>query len=445
MFAGDSVQTATGSVLIGHDAGASLTTQGRNVFIGENAGDAATVSSSILIGSDAGGGSLTGHGNVFIGERAGFVATSATKNVFVGNKAGDAATTTTGSILIGDNSGDALTTGGGNTFVGESTGGTITTGYRNIFVGWRAGNPQNGDSNAPAAGGFNNIIIGNNVGAPNAANNNQVVLGNIASDNYYYSANVNNWQQISDARDKVETGSLTLGLELIRQIQPKIYRWNKRTHYLNETEASESRVYASPLHTWGIIAQDIISLTGSYPSLSASIQSTVGTFGDGTSYDINTVSELGFLWPTVQAVKDLDGITAKTGSNSFTGTQTISGSLRISGSTSTGLFVNGITTTTDNLNRLTYNTTSGRVHYEVNKYKALFGDASNSSYAITHSLNSADIQVNIRDNSSGQIYYPSISAGTPPQYTATVTDANTVTISFTSAPSVNQYTIVVSK
>lgn len=96
------------------------------------------------------------------------------------------------------------------------------------------------------------------------------------------------------------------------------------------------------------------------------------------------------------------------------------------------------------MNRLTYNTVTGRVHYEVNKYKASFGDGS-STYTITHSLNSADIQVNIRSNSTGQIYYPSITAGSPPQYTAIVVDANSVQIDFTSGISANSYTIVVSK
>ena len=353
------------------------------------------------------------------------------------------------SVLVGYKTGEKLTTGGSNTFLGYFAGthANTTTVSRSIFIGWYSANPgglitSNGGA-APDAGTSNNIIIGNNVGLPSASKSNKVVIGNNKSDDYY-KFNGTGWLVHSDQRDKTDTGSLGFGLDLIKQLNPKYYKWNKRDNY-ESPSSSYSDSFTSSKYELGLIIQDIVALTSSYSLLSNLIDTYPGSYGDGTPYEQFMYNGESFIYPIIQSIKDLDGITAKTGSNSFTGTQTISGSLRISGSTSTGLFVNGLTTTTDNINRLTYNTTSGRVHYEVNKYKALFGDASNSSYAITHSLNSADIQVNIRDNSSGQIYYPSISAGSPPQYTATVTDVNTVAIAFTSAPSVNQYTIVVSK
>ena len=202
-------------------------------------------------------------------------------------------------------------------------------------------------------------------------------------------------------------------------------------------------------------SNELFTYNGSIWVKSAGSSGTSGTSGiNGTSgtSGINGTSGTGFNTINNAGSGRLivsDGTTnAATASTDLTFTSNrfqVTGSLLISGSSATGLFVNGLTTTSDNLNRLTYVPASGRIFYEVNKYKVSFGDGSNSSYSITHSLNSADIQVNIRDNSSGQIYYPSISAGSPPQYTATVADANTVTIAFTSPPSVNQYTIVVSK
>lgn len=88
---------------------------------------------------------------------------------------------------------------------------------------------------------------------------------------------------------------------------------------------------------------------------------------------------------------------------------------------------------------------SGNILTSPSKYKQSIGNTVQMSFDITHNLNDADIQVNSRDNSTGQIYYPSATAGSPPQYTAIVLNSNTVRIAFTSAPSTNQYTIVVSK
>ena len=330
MFAGDSVQTATGSVLIGHDAGASLTTQGRNVFIGENTGDSAAVSSSILIGSDAGGGSLTGHGNVFIGESTGLVATSATKNVFVGNRAGDAVTTSTGSVLIGDNAGDALTSGNNNIFIGELAGSALTTGDRNIFIGRRAGHTAVGLGVAPANDGFNNIVIGNNVGLFAAGTDNSVVIGGQNSAAYYVAINAVQWNNVSDQNDKADIANLGLGLDLIRQIQPKKYRWDNRSRYQNA--GSKDGSLKNPYDSWGIIAQDLVALTASFASMSYLLDVSSGSYLDETYYTTYLTREASLLWPTVQAVKDLDGITAKTGSNAFTGSQSISGSQFITGS-----------------------------------------------------------------------------------------------------------------
>lgn len=88
---------------------------------------------------------------------------------------------------------------------------------------------------------------------------------------------------------------------------------------------------------------------------------------------------------------------------------------------------------------------NGRVLTSPSKYRQSIGNTVQLSFNITHSLGDSDVQVNIRNNSTGQIYYPSATAGAPPQYTATVSDSNTVVIAFTSAPSANQYTVVISK
>ena len=123
----------------------------------------------------------------------------------------------------------------------------------------------------------------------------------------------------------------------------------------------------------------------------------------------------------------------------------VTGSTHISGSSTTGLFVNGLTTSSDSLNRLTYLPANGRIFYEISRYKIAIGNGVNLTYTVAHNLSSNDVQISMRDAGTGQIFYPSATAGAPPQYTATVVDTNNIDITFTSAPGTNAYTVVVSK
>ena len=66
-----------------------------------------------------------------------------------------------------------------------------------------------------------------------------------------------------------------------------------------------------------------------------------------------------------------------------------------------------------------------------NNYTTLFGDNSNTSYTITHNLNSNTLFIMTKRESSGVIVYPDL----------TTTNANTVNVSFTIVPTVNEYRI----
>lgn len=66
-----------------------------------------------------------------------------------------------------------------------------------------------------------------------------------------------------------------------------------------------------------------------------------------------------------------------------------------------------------------------------NNYTTLFGDNSNTSYIITHNLNSNTLFIMTKRESSGVIVYPDL----------TTTNANTVNVSFTIVPTVNEYRI----
>lgn len=63
------------------------------------------------------------------------------------------------------------------------------------------------------------------------------------------------------------------------------------------------------------------------------------------------------------------------------------------------------------------------------KYSSNVGDASASTFTLTHNLNRADIFVAVRENSSGYFVYPDV------KYVST----NSVTIEFASTPTSSQY------
>lgn len=69
----------------------------------------------------------------------------------------------------------------------------------------------------------------------------------------------------------------------------------------------------------------------------------------------------------------------------------------------------------------------------VRKYAASIGNGSLTTLAVTHSLGSRDITWCCYDASTYEVVYPN----------ATITDANTLTLSFASAPASNAYRVVV--
>ena len=72
--------------------------------------------------------------------------------------------------------------------------------------------------------------------------------------------------------------------------------------------------------------------------------------------------------------------------------------------------------------------------YGVRKYSASIGDNSTTAIAVTHSLNTRDVQVSVVEAASPYEHvFPKVES----------TDANNVTLTFTTAPTTNQYRVIV--
>jgi hypothetical protein len=123
-------------------------------------------------------------------------------------------------------------------------------------------------------------------------------------------------------------------------------------------------------------------------------------------------------------------------SSNTTGSLIVTGGAGISGN----VYANSVYTTTttgaiytDNL-RYASNGTSwalGGGGSSISTYSANVGNGSNTIFNITHNLSKNNIVTTVRENTSGNVVYPSIK----------ITGTNTINLSFVSAPSANFYLV----
>ena len=197
-----------GSQLTGISAGFSPDAQ-HNLFAGTDAGASLNSSSNnnVLLGQDAGDSITSGYENVCIGLRAGQAITDTRRNTFVGSDAGrnfnagdstfigwyaGSSASSNGNICVGHNSG--VEANGNDTAVGYSCGPTGSySGSTNVCYGFSAGNGlrQNATRNTiigPGAGrnaatgqvnieGNHNIIIGDEASLSSTTVSNECVVG----------------------------------------------------------------------------------------------------------------------------------------------------------------------------------------------------------------------------------------------------------------------------
>jgi len=156
--AGDSIVSgANYNVLVGKNAGTTISTGDNNLAVGTFALENTTTgSSNVALGYGSLENSVTASGNTAVGTRAiqgctssnntvigyqaAYNATSIESSVIVGYEAGLGLTTGNWNVLIGREAGKAISSGGDNTMIGPEAGELMTTGNNNVIIGNYDGN-----------------------------------------------------------------------------------------------------------------------------------------------------------------------------------------------------------------------------------------------------------------------------------------------------------------
>jgi hypothetical protein len=246
--------TAIGSLALD-----SNVTGSDNTAIGVNTLTAATGSRNVGIGNYTLQSCVTGIENTAVGYDVMFAMVSGVENTAVGMRAMEDSTGNRNTVvgayamidgtgddntMVGRNAGNALTTGGENTAVGRNALSACTTGIRNVCIGTYAGDSL--------TTGTNNVVIGYDADAAAAGSTNSVTLGN--SSVTIIRAQVTTITAFSDARDKTDISDLPLGLDFIKALRPRTYRWDQREFY---EDGIPDGTHSEPHIKVGFIAQEI--------------------------------------------------------------------------------------------------------------------------------------------------------------------------------------------
>jgi hypothetical protein len=186
-------------------------------------------------------------------------------NTFVGMTSGNFSMSGTGSqasynTAVGGNSLAALTTGYENSAFGTNALSSCLSGYDNCAFGMGALQYCTGNSNsafgafagASLSYGLNNTLIGN--GADVSAYNisNEITLGN--SSVTALRCKVTSITSLSDARDKKNVRDLTLGIDFLMKVKPRLFNWDRRDWYA-DGKPDGSKMQEKP--TAGFVAQEL--------------------------------------------------------------------------------------------------------------------------------------------------------------------------------------------
>lgn len=196
---------------------------------------------------------------------------------------------------VGANTLFSLNGGACNVAVGTGAGYSITSGVSNIAVGLAALNTVNTGGSNIAIGefalynvtsGYNNIGIGANVATTSATASNEVIIK--TGINYTcFCGNATSWFFPSDQRDKTDIVALPLGLEFVKALEPRKYKWDLRH---TDTDKGEEAA--------GFIAQEVLAVVEQFDAPYANIV-------DSTNPDRYAFAQTALIPMLVNAIKEL--------------------------------------------------------------------------------------------------------------------------------------------
>jgi hypothetical protein len=186
-------------------------------------------------------------------------------NTFVGVNAGNFVMSGSGvqcsyNTAVGNASLTLLSTGNNNAAFGYQTLNSNTAGSNNSAFGFDALYQNTGSSNTSlgcAAGynitsGSNNSCIGYQAWASSATASNEVTLGNSSVGTLR--CQVTSITSLSDARDKRDIRELTLGIDFLMKVRPRLFNWDRREWY-KDGKPDGSKMQTAP--SAGFIAQEL--------------------------------------------------------------------------------------------------------------------------------------------------------------------------------------------
>lgn len=233
---------------------------------------------NVFMGINSGNFTMTGANNSGLGAFSLFSNTTGIENTALGVQSLLNNTTGFNNTAVGFGSLILNTTGYDNTTVGHYSLNHNTAGVQNAALGWQSLFFNTIGSNNTALGqnslyanttGNYNTALGNNTGFTNTTGSNltiigfnaqatsptvsnQITLGN--SSVTTLRCNVVTITSLSDMRDKKNIKDLSLGLDFLMKVKPRLFNWDKREWYDNNI-SDGSKMQESP--TAGFIAQEL--------------------------------------------------------------------------------------------------------------------------------------------------------------------------------------------
>lgn len=165
--------------------------------------------------------------NTIIGNSARtFLTASGDVNTVVGSFAGYDMSTGHENTLIGVRAQYAVTTGGYGTYVGVDAGKNKKYGDYCTGIGYRSDFYTTSGSTNNTENYSNTTCLGYD---SRPSGSNQVVAGNTNAILHYYGLS-----NRSDERDKIDIQDEFLGLDFIKKLKPRAYKWDYRDNYFDE-------------------------------------------------------------------------------------------------------------------------------------------------------------------------------------------------------------------